>query len=286
VAYGTGTSWYVGAKGNNQPPNLQVIETFKIALQVGYRHIDCAEVYGTEQEVGVALQQFLSENPNVTRDQFFITTKVWQNLNDIPGAIKGSLSRLQIPYIDLYLIHAPFFSKIQDCKATLSEVWAQFESLVDQGLTRYIGVSNFRIKDFEEILHHARIKPICNQIEYNPYLQQPELIQYCKNQGIFVSAYSPLAPLNSKPDGPIPPVVEKIAIKYLRSPAQILLQWVLQKGVLVITTSRNEVRLREYLELEMNERAFRMSDEDVKEIDEVGKTVELRKYWIPEFAKI
>jgi len=282
VSYGTGTEWYSGVKGNDLPPNPIIVETFKTAFRVGFRHVDCAETYGTEQEVGLALKQFFSENPQVTRDQFYITTKVFPNINDIPAAIKGSLTRLGLTYVDLYLIHSPFFS-VANCKATISEVWSQLEALVDQGLTKNIGVSNFRIKDFEEFVPNARIKPLCNQIEYHPYLQQPELIQYCKNHGIYVSAYSPLTPLHSKKDGPVNAVVEKIAEKYKKSMAQILLQWVLQKGIIIISTSSQEARLRECLELENGE--LKLTLEEVKEIDEVGSTVYSRKYWANYFDK-
>jgi len=192
--------------------------------------------------------------------------------------MKASLSRLGLAYLDLYLVHAPFFEKAK-CNLTQPEVWSQMESLVDKGLTRYIGVSNYRIRDFEEILPHARINPICNQIEYHPYLQQHDLIQYCQNHGIIVTAYSPLTPLHNKPDGPVNPFVEKIAAKYQRSPAQILLQWALQKGIYVITTSKQEARMKEYVELDLSDRGLQLTHEEIKEIDHVGKTIQFRKYW-------
>jgi diketogulonate reductase-like aldo/keto reductase len=282
MAYGTGTEWFIGVKGNDNPPNAAVIETFKTAFRVGYRHLNCAEVYGTEREIGIALQQFLTENPQLTRNHFFISTKVWPHINDLPSAIKGSLSRLGLTYVDLYMIHSPFLYKV-NCKASLSQVWSQMETLVDQGLTKFIGVSNYRIKDFEEFLPHARIKPICNEIEYNPYLQQSDLIDYCKHRGIIVTAFAALTPLHNKTGGPVNSIVEKIAAKYQKSLAQILLKWVLQKGIIVITTSKQEARLREYLELEQNERSFQLTNEEMKEIDEVGNTVKYRKYWENDF---
>jgi len=156
------------------------------------------------------------------------------------------------------------------------------ESLVDQGLTRFIGVSNYRVEDFDQFLSQARIKPLCNQIEFHPYLQQPELINYCQKHGIWVSCYTSLAPLHLKTDGPVNAVIDKIAKKHHRSEAQILLKWVLQKGMIIITTSKQEARLKEFLELD-NPNLFKLSDEEIKEINEVGKTVHFRKYWNTKF---
>jgi len=274
IAFGTGTVWKRGSQGNEDDAELdqQLIDSIITAFRLGYRHVDCAEGYGTEREVGVGLQQFLKENPLLTRDHFFITSKVYTTLNDIPSAIKASLSRLGISYLDLYLIHAPSFSKV-NCKATKSEVWSKMETLVDQGLTKFIGVSNYRVRDFKEFLPHARIKPLCNQIPYNPYISQNQskLIQYCHQQNISVYSFSSLMPLRKRNDGPLYSIVDKMAEKYQRSMAQILLQWVLQKGIIIIvTTSRQEARLRDYLELTKNEREFRLSTEEIKEIDEAG----------------
>jgi len=284
IAYGTGTAWYVGAGGNDRKEhelNKELIESVKLGFKVGFRHIDCAEVYGTEQEVGVALKQFLQENPTVSRQDFFITTKIYGSLNDIAGGLKNSLSRLGLSYLDLYLIHAPFFSDVK-CSHTLTQAWSQMESLVDQGLTRFIGVSNYRIEDFNQFLSQARIKPLCNQIEYHPYLQQPELISFCQKHGIWVTCYSSLAPLHLKTDGPVNAVINKIAKKHNRSEADILFKWVLQKGMIIISTSKQEARLKEYLALD-NPNLFKLTDEESKEIDEVGKTVYYRKYWDDKF---
>jgi diketogulonate reductase-like aldo/keto reductase len=213
---------------------------------------------------------------------FFITTKILRSLTDIPKGLKDSLSRLGLSYVDLYLIHVPFFDMAR-CSLSLTEAWAQMESLVDQGLTRFIGVSNYRIEDFEAFLPKARIKPLCNQIEYHPYLQQPALFEYCQKHRICISSYASLAPLNYKKDGPINSVLEKITEKYSRSPAQILLTWVLQKGGIVITTSKQEARLKETFQLIENKDLFKLTEEESKEIEEVGKTIHFRKNFASKF---
>jgi diketogulonate reductase-like aldo/keto reductase len=284
IAFGTGTAWWQGPKGNNDGTvNSSLVSLVKTALKLGYRHLDCAEIYGTEPEVGIALKEFLSENPSITRNDIYITSKVFPGLNDIRGTLKEILSRLQISSLDLYLIHAPFFSKA-NYSGSLKDAWTQMESVVNEGLTRHIGVSNYRIEDFEEFLPSAKIKPVCNQIEFNPYLQQPELQEYCKKHGIKITCYSPLAPLHLKTDGPVNPVIEKIASKYGKTNARILLKWVLQKGHLAITTSRQEDRLKEFLSVETTDKDLVLTEEEMKEIDEVGSKIKFRKYWQEEFG--
>jgi diketogulonate reductase-like aldo/keto reductase len=152
------------------------------------------------------------------------------------------------------------------------------ESLVHDGLTRHIGVSNFRVEDFEKFVPSAKIKPLCNQIEFNPYLQQPKLQEYCKNHGIGIACYSPLAPLNLKTDGPVNTVIDKIAAKHGKTSAQVLLKWTIQKGYLAVTTSRQEERLKEFLGVLDNN--FVLTDEERKEIEDVGSRIRFRKYWV------
>jgi len=282
LAYGTGTAWFVGPGANTKEDhtlNQQLIDSLKLAMKVGYRHLDCAEIYGTEREVGQALSQFLAENPSLSRNDFYITSKVWSGLKDIAGSLKHILSRLNLTHLDLFLIHAPFFSKV-GYNASLSEAWTIMESLVDQGLTRHIGVSNYRIEDIKAFLPGTRIKPLVNQIEYNPYLQQPELIAYCKDHGIGIEAYSGLCPLHYKTDGPVNTVIEAIALKYKRTPAQVLIQWALEKGFVSINTSNQLERLREFWDLEKGE--FHLTHEEVEEINKAGSSVHFRKYWAEE----
>jgi len=282
LAFGSGTVFYVGSKCNESDVelNYSLIALIKNALKLGYRHLDCAEGYGTEREVGVALKEFLSENPTVTRNDIFITSKFFNSVNDIRGGLKAALSRLQIPSVDLYLVHAPFFHRV-NYSGSLQDVWTQMESLVHDGLTRHIGVSNFRIEDFEKLLPSVKIKPLCNQIEFNPYLQQPKLQEYCKNHGIGIACYSPLGPLTFKNDGPVNTVIDKIASKHGKTNAQVLLKWVIQKGYLAVTISRQEERAKEYLGV--LDKNFMLTEEESKEIEEVGSTITFRKYWAEEF---
>jgi len=241
-------------------------------MRIGFRVLDCADSYGNERELGVALKQFLSENPHLKREDFYITTKInHAKVSDIAVELKTALNRLGLTYIDLYLLHSPFF------KEPISQVWSQMESLVELGLTKKIGVSNYRIRDLKELLPIAKIKPAVNQIEYHPYLQQPELVNYCQSNGIVVHSYSSLAPLHLKTDGPVNAVVERLSKKYGKSQELIILKWVLQKGIVVVTTTSKEERMKDLMSLIAPD--WVLSKEDCQEIDEVGQTVNFRKYW-------
>jgi len=189
---------------------------------------------------------------------------------------------LGLTYVDLYIIHSPFYGQILNISTTLSQAWSQMESLVDKGFTRFIGVSNYDIEHLNQFVPQARIKPLCNQIEFHPYLQQSELINFCQKNGILVSCFTSLAPLHLKTDGPINAVIDKFAKKYNRSAAQILFKWALQKGMTVATTSKQEARTKEYFELD-NPNLFNLTEEEMKEIDEVGKTLNYRKWMLQKF---
>lgn len=282
--YGAGTAWYKGAEHNsdNSPLDENQIEQTVLALQAGFKHLDLAEMYGNDREVGEALRRYLTTS-NRQRSDVWITHKCFENLNNPIKGAREMIQRLDCQYLDLYLLHAPLaFAGVTD--VSISKVWSDMESLVDQGLVRFIGISNFRIQDIEELMAiPPRIAPYIIQIEFNPYLQQPELYKKCDEYGIKIAAYSPLGPLNLWPGGPLDPVLEELSQKYQQSTSVILLKYTSQKGVVPITTTSKLERMNDYLSA-FAEGGFQLSPEDIQRIEEVGKTQYKRKYLAPLFG--
>jgi alcohol dehydrogenase (NADP+) len=239
------------------------------ALRLGYRHLDCAFIYGNEAEIGQALSQAFDAGA-VTRDQLWVTSKLWNDAHapeDVRPALEKALADLELDALDLYLVHWPVVlrkgvfgpEKASDLlplsEVPLAATWQAMEELVDAGLTRHIGVSNFGPRNLEELLTGARIPPEMNQVELHPYLQQDELIALCRQHGVHVTAYSPLGsldrPASMKGQGdPVlleDPTVTAIAVRHQATPAQVLIAWALQRGTAVIPKSVRPERLRENL---------------------------------------
>jgi len=247
----------------------QVSAAVREAIRLGYRHIDCASVYGNEPEVGQAIRAAIDDG-EVSREQLWITSKLWCNAlgrEHVEPALRRTLADLQLDWLDLYLIHWPvpirpgvaFPTSAQDLlppdDALIRSTWEGMEAVLEAGLTRHVGVSNFSSRKLHDLLDHCRIKPEVNQVELHPLLQQPSLVADCTAEGIHITAYSPLGSLDrpaaiKAADEPVlleNPVIAAIATERGCTPAQVLLAWHLQRGISTIPKSVSPARLRENL---------------------------------------
>ncbi|OYQ25369.1 dehydrogenase [Pseudomonas mandelii] len=239
-------------------------QAVKDALEAGFRHFDCAERYRNEEQVGVAFKEMLDAG-NVRREDLFITTKLW-NTNHRPErvepAFEASCRRLQVDYIDCYLIHTPFAFQpgdnqdprdesghvIYDDGVTLIETWRAMERLVDEGRCKAIGLSDITLEKLQEIVEVARIKPAVVQVESHPYLPEWELLEFCKQHGIIVLAFAPLGH-GMEPNVLQDPVITQIAQRVQKTPAQVALAWSVQRGVAFLTTSATPSHIRENFDI-------------------------------------
>ncbi len=251
------------------------------AVEVGFRQFDCAERYRNENAIGEAIRRILTER-KVSREDLFIATKLW-NTNHRPERVKpafeASLGRLQLGYVDLYLIHTPFAFKpgdnqdprdergnvIYDEGVTLLDTWKAMESLVDAGSCKAIGLSDVSLAVLQEVADAARIKPTVLQVESHPYLQQSDLLDYCKSRGIVLQAFAPLGH-NMTPKLIDDPVITAIARRVNKTPSQVLLAWAVQRGTAPLTTSTNPDHIRENFEIST------LPEEAIQEINEAIKT--------------
>jgi 2,5-diketo-D-gluconate reductase A len=227
------------------------------ALEVGYRHIDTAEMYRNEAEVGQAVRQ-----SSIERADIFVTSKLnnpFHRPDQVRSAFQGTLDALDIGYVDLFLIHWPLPHSDVDYLAT----WKAMEGLLDGGLVRAIGVSNFQIAHLQRLLDGASIVPAVNQIELHPYLTQDELRAFDRAHGIATEAWSPIARGKVLTD----PVVTAIASEIGRSPAQVVLRWQLQRGEIVFPKSITRSRIVENFALF----DFALSDEQVASITALNR---------------
>ena len=202
------------------------------ALEVGYRHIDTARIYGNEKEVGEAVRNF-----GIKREEVFITTKLWNDDHGYESALKAfdkSLKTLNVDYIDLYLIHWPV-------KGKRKESWKALEKIYESGYCRSIGVSNYQINHLNELFSYANIIPVIDQVEFSPYNYQKDLLDFCNKNKIILEAYSPLTRMKKLDD----PKVVSIAKKHNKTVAQILIRWAVEHEIVVIPKSARKERIIE-----------------------------------------
>ena len=235
------------------PEGEDVERAVTAALEAGYVSIDTAAFYENEEGVGRAVRA-----SGVPREKLFITTKVWntdQGYESTLKAFEASRKKLGFDYVDLYLVHWPVSGKYRD-------TWKALEKLYGEGLVRAIGVSNFQIRHLEDLAAVANIRPMVNQVEYHPLLTQKPLLQYCRENGIQLEAWSPLMRGNLDL-----PLLQELARKYGKTPAQIVIRWDLQHEVVTIPKSSRPERIRENADVF----DFELSAEDMERIDALNQ---------------
>ncbi len=257
---------HAGALGTGTliPDPVATKNATRAALQAGFRLLDTAERYRTETEVGQAMQEVFKDG-KIRRQDVFVITKLW-NTNHRPERVKpafeASRMKLQLDFVDLYLIHTPFAFQpgdqqdprdangavIYDKTVTLLDTWRALEALVDEGQCKAIGLSDVSLEQVKTIFDAARIKPAVVHVESHPYLPEWELLNYCKTNGIVLQAFAALGH-SSQPNLLEDPVILAIAGRVHKTPAQVLLAWAIQRGTAPLTTSKTPSRIRENFEV-------------------------------------
>ncbi|KAJ5286595.1 hypothetical protein N7478_002281 [Penicillium angulare] len=276
MGFGTGTAWL--KRDPSAPLDRDLVNMIKSAIQQGYRHLDCAEGYNTEEELGVAIKQ-----SGIPREELFVTTKVIQSIDNVSRAIDTSLKKLQLGYVDLFLIHSPYFAKSD---TELQTTWKGMEDIKQSGKAKSIGVSNFTRPHLEAILKTATIKPAANQMEYHAYFQRANnFVSWMQEQDITVMAYFGLMPLKHAKSGPLTEPLDTISKNHGVDSSAVLMRWLLNRGIVSISTSKKTERVQQYFQalgLELN-------SEEMGVITEVGKSyhfrVRLPKPYAPDWAE-
>ncbi|XP_056373654.1 aldo-keto reductase family 1 member C3-like isoform X2 [Hyla sarda] len=269
-------------------------EATKVAIEAGYRHVDCAYLYGNEVEVGRAIREKIADG-TVRREDLFFTGKLWSTFHSpdlVRPALEKSLKNLQMDYLDLFLIHIPLdFKPGEDLvpvdengkylynNTDLRDTWEAMERCKDAGLVKSIGVSNFNRRQLELILNKPGLKqkPVCNQVECHLYLNQSKLLAFCKSHDIVLVAYSALGSSRDDTwgigkDAPVlleDPILNAIADKLGRTPAQVAMRYLLQRGIVVLAKSFTPARIKQNLQV----LDFQLSEEDMTSLDGLNKNL-------------
>lgn len=244
------------------PPGEKTQKSVKWALEAGYRHIDTAKYYENERDVGKAIRE-----SKVPREEVFVTTKLYNDDHGYESALSAfekSFQKLNLEYIDLYLIHWPL-------ENLRNESWKALQKIYKEGKCKAIGVSNYTIRHLKELLEFAEVIPTINQVEFNPYLYQKELLEFCSSHEIQLEAYSPLTRARKLDH----PKLVKVAKKYNKTPAQMLIRWSLQHDLVVIPKSEHKERIYENADIF----DFEISPEDMKKLDSFDEN--FRVCWDP-----
>ncbi len=229
-------------------------DAVRTALKLGYRLIDTAAYYDNEEAVGRAIR-----DSGISREEIFVTSKVWnddQGYKQALQAFETTMEKLGLEYLDLYLIHWPISGKFKD-------TWRALEKVYQDGRVRAIGVSNFHVHHLEELLKDAEVKPVVDQIEYHPHLTQGDVLAFCQENGIQMQAWSPLKRGKIVTDK----VIKEIADQHDKTPAQVVLRWDLQNGVITIPKSVKEHRMQENADIF----DFELSAEEMKQLNDLNK---------------
>lgn len=240
--------------------NDDCTKAVKYAIENGYRSIDTAKVYGNEEKVGQGIKEGL-ESTGLKREDLFITSKLWLEdfgRTNVEDAYEGSLKRLGLDYLDLYLMHWPGTNE-----ALMIDTWQGMEDLYKQDRVKNIGVSNFNVDHFEALLAQVSIKPVINQVEFHPYLTQSSLRQYMEVQNIVMESWSPLMNAQILDDD----TVNAIAKEIDQSPAQVIIRWNYQHDVVVIPKSVTPHRIDENLDI-LN---FKLNEDQMNRLDQLNE---------------
>ncbi|WP_252504128.1 aldo/keto reductase [Sporosarcina sp. Marseille-Q4943] len=232
----------------------ETIRAISYALEIGYRAIDTAAIYENEKETGIAMRQ-----SGIPREQLFVTSKVWntdQGYDATLRAFEASLERLGTDYLDLYLTHWPVADKFVDTYRAIERLYAE-------KLIRSTGVSNHHIHHLEKVFNVANVKPMVNQIELHPQLTQEPLRNFCNEHGMVVTSWSPLARGRLMDE----PTLQQIGLKYGKTPAQVMIRWHLQHGLVVIPKSVTPARIQSNIDV----KDFELTPEDMMKIDALNR---------------
>ena len=288
----------LGTFGSDNYSNNEIAQAVKMAIRMGYRHIDCASVYGNEKEIGEVLAELIG-NGTVKRDDLWITSKVWNDMHSEGDVIKScqqSLVELQLDYLDLFLVHWPFpnyhargcdgDARNPNSKPYIHEnymvAWRQMEKLVEMGLVKNIGTSNMSISKMKLLLNDAKIKPVVNEMEIHPHFQQTELFQFMLDREIVPIGFSPIGSpkrpeRDRSPEDTVDiedPVIVRIANRLNVHPAVVCVKWAVQRGQVTIPFSVNESKLFSNLQSVIGDA---LTDKEMTEISKIDKNNRLIK---------